>query len=200
MTLINTVMKKLGRLLLGVTTDAPEDTTDTLSISILQPRVQNLYDAMGMAEWAINSTSIGDFCNRAEIFGRFIAYYDDQEEAREALTFYTESICQKQEMACWLRRDILFEAIRYLLEPEIEEVYECMMRNEFDGAELCEELDAYVTAREDDRIEVMKTLSPTAQKALSRYLERQKHYEAHAMLFQELVRLEEAIQCEKYGI
>lgn len=74
------------------------------------------------------------------------------------------------------------------------------MRNEFDGAELCEELDAYVAAREDDRVEVMKTLSPTAQKALSRYLECQKHYEAHAMLFQELVRLEEAIQCEKYGI
>lgn len=82
-----------------MTTDALEDTADTLSISILQPRVQNLYDAMGMAEWAINSASIGDFCNRAEIFGRFIAYYDDQEEARKALTFYTESICQKQEIA-----------------------------------------------------------------------------------------------------
>lgn len=160
---------------------------------------------MAAANWAASGGSFNEYRERANAFGFFAVRHQDHVAAKIALTKYLEKICQRDEMPRWMRRDIIFKATQYLLEPDIEEVYEYILNSgayeENEAQKCCDRVQAYNDANDEMRADMRGgCFDAKILELLDGFYEEIEFYKQHEAYLKELEELENAIECQKYGI
>lgn len=168
--------------------------------TVPQMRFEDLDNALNMALWASNCLAFNDFCNRADIFGKFILHHDDREEAKKALDKYIETVCQQEYIPRWMRRDILFNCSQHFLEPDMNDVYSCVLNKYACGEMLCEKIEVYHAATEEERAKMRDEFDHDVLKLLDRHYRKEQYYRENAEYIKELDDLVDSIQCDRYGI
>lgn len=93
--------------------------------------LHDLTTAMGMAKWASQGVNFPDCCNRAKIFGFFLAAYYDEAEAITALKHFIDEISPRVS-ANWARRDIIEYAQTSFWKPDLDGFIDCYLGEKYE--------------------------------------------------------------------
>lgn len=157
--------------------------------------------ALGMAMWASDlNVSLDEACERARQFGDFIIHHQNQEDAKNAVRKYTKQICRQKRLPRYIRRDILFEASQYFLEPDFECFADDKIYSVYEDDALYDQAVAYNAADIETREQMRAEIDPEILKLLDGYYARAEHYRQNEQFIKELKQLEDEIECQKYGI
>ncbi len=155
--------------------------------------------AMEMSLWATEGVAFNDLCNRASLFGNFVAHYDNHDEAKVAVENYMEKICGDENMPRYVRRDIISCATCCFSAPCIDDVYNAIAEQYGDDDEIFQKAEIYLAASAEERAKT-DNLAPGILKIIKHYEQESQNYELNVDYLQELHKLATSIECDKYGI
>lgn len=124
-----------------------------------------------MTKWAANAQTLSEFHARAEALGNFILRCSDEAEMRAALMEYVKQICELPGIPGWIRFDILSDVEKYLVEPELEELYGKIITVVDSGHELIiwSRIETYHAADDARRDKMRAEFSPEVLGLLDQY-------------------------------
>lgn len=124
-----------------------------------------------MVKWAANAQTMNEFHERAEALGNFILRCNDEAEMKAALTEYVQQICELPGVPRWICLDIISDVEKYLMEPELEELYGKIITVVDAGRELViwSRIETYNAADEARRNSMRTEFSPEILGLLDQY-------------------------------
>lgn len=152
--------------------------------------------AIDMALWASElEGNLDDACERARQFGDFLIHYRDEEEAKAALTQFTERIC-RENIPRWVCRDILFCTSQQFLEPDLEMLAYGIVREYDTSNEVYDQIASHRVTSPEACLQLCETLCPEAANRLNALRIKAQHYQQNADYISGLRELVDTISCE----
>lgn len=153
--------------------------------------------ATEMAVWATEGVAFNDFCNRASVFGYFVAHYDDYEEAKIAVANFAEEICSMEGISRWVRRDIVGYASCHFYPNDSNDVLDAIAQQCDNDEEICQTAESYLAATVEDRANMK--VPDYVPRLINRFEHDKKYFESKQSYLQELREILYSIE-DKYGI